>query len=137
MMGYISQFDQSLLTGIFWLLAGVCGMIRHFLLEPRTTTYPRAPAWLLAVFFAAATFFIFLGLRFVAAYVAREPGIPPQASPSMMATSMVVLIYQAALLANILRQHYPAHTWKRLNRIQEIVRCSPGRTCYDRLLGRG
>jgi hypothetical protein len=42
--------SNSLVAGLSLVLAGGCGLVRHFLLEPKVATYPQAPRWLLKVF---------------------------------------------------------------------------------------
>lgn len=121
------NYDNTLFAGVCMTLAGSMGLLRHFLLEPRIETFPRALKWLLAVFFFTASSFVYLGLRFLAAWWLQEPGVPPQATPTAAYLAGVLLLYKASLLANVLRQHYPAQVWKRLDSITEKVKCSEGR----------
>lgn len=124
--------EYSLFAGIFMTIAGSCGLLRHFLLEPKVLTYPRAPSWLLSVFFFTSAVFIFIGTRYLAAWVMNEPGTPPNASPMAVFLAGTLLVYKAALLGNLLRQHYPAPVWARLNAINEKVRCSEGCWLFTR-----
>jgi hypothetical protein len=43
--------SNPLVAGVCLILAGNCGLVRHFLLEPKVANYPQAPRWLLTVFF--------------------------------------------------------------------------------------
>lgn len=118
----------ALVTGGLLVLAGLLTMARHFLLEPVSTHYPKAPAWLRNSMFLFAAVLIYVGLQFLWAYWSGAPNtIPPQPSPSTQLLSLALVLYKGAMLGNILRQRYSADTWKRLNRINEHLRCSGGR----------
>lgn len=107
------------------VLAGGCGLVRHFLLEPKVTNYPQAPRWLLTVFFFAAVM-IFLGSPFLLAWHLDEPS-PPGATAAGAALAVTLLIYKGSLLVNVLHQRLPADVWRRLNRITAMARCAPRR----------
>lgn len=115
---------DTLAAGVFLLMAGSFGLLRHFLLEPRMPNYPKAPPFLLAVFFLFATVLIVVGLRYINAWIAGETTIPPAASPTMAFLSFMIMFYKGTMLFNVLRQRLPARLWDRLNNIQNIVRCS-------------
>lgn len=114
----------SLYAGIMWILAGCCGLTRHFVMEPKMTTFPKAPPYLHFVYFLTSTYFLFVGLRFAFAWYLGETGIPPNASPSSVALAGVMLNYKATMLINILRQRYPTAVWNRLNNITKTLKCS-------------
>lgn len=121
----MNPLTNTFYAGLFLLIAGLCGLVRHFLLEPNVPNYPRAPQWLLHVFFAFATVLIFLGGRFLTAWASGAAvTTPPGATPSGALLALVLVVYKGSLLVNVLMQRYPADTWKRLNRIQELARCS-------------
>lgn len=117
------MFDNSLIAGVFMVASGCSGLARHFLLEPAAAHYPKAPAWLNFVFFLFSSVLIFLGLRFLVAYVSGAVGSPPNAGPTMAFLSIFILIYKVSMLVNVLRQRLPSGTWDRLNRITDSVRC--------------
>jgi hypothetical protein len=102
-------------------------MIRHFLLEPLSLHYPKAPGWLRHTMFLFATVVIFLGLRFVWAFMSDAPDVmPPQPGASMELMSMILVIYKGSMLANVLRQRYPEEVWTKLNRINDHLLCKEG-----------
>jgi hypothetical protein len=113
-------------AGLFYLLAGCCGLVRHFLLEPGMGNYPRAPKWLLHVFFMFSSVLIFAGLRFLWAWGSGEGAtVPPGVTGMGVLLAFATFGYKASMLYNVARQRYPAETWARLNRITELVQCSP------------
>lgn len=118
-----SWINDTLLAGACLSVAGISGLARHFLLEPRIATYPRAPKPLLAVFFVTSVTFLFLGARFLAVYVNGERGVPPEATHSLALLAVVLMLYKLSNLVNVLRQHYPATVWSRINRISDILKC--------------
>jgi len=118
--------SNSLVAGLCLVLAGGCGLVRHFLLEPKVANYPQAPRWLLKVFFFFAAVMIFLGSRFLLAWYLVEPS-PPGATSAGAALAVTLLIYKGSLLVNVLHQRLPADVWRRLNRITAMARCAPRR----------
>lgn len=120
----MSVFANTLAAGIMFTAAGSCGLLRHFLLEPTSPNYPKAPKWLLGVFFIFSTFLMFVGLRYINTAIAGVYEVPPGAATLMVAVSAMLLFYKSALLLNLLLQRLPAHVWARLNAINTMVRCS-------------
>lgn len=114
---------NTLVVGLFFMVAGMLGLARHYLLEPKIANYPQAPRWLLTIFFYFGAVLIWWGMRYLGAW---WDGAPTQ--PSTVFFALSVLIYKGGLFVNTLRQRLPAHLWARLNRINEIVRCSPRRS---------
>ena len=118
----------ALLTGLMLVIAGGLTLARHFLLEPLSTHYPKAPAWLRHTMFLFAAVLIYTGLRFVWAFATNAPDtIPPQPGPATQLLAVALLLYKSAMLANVLRQHNTAATWKRLNRLNEKCRTGGGK----------
>lgn len=113
---------NSLIAGVFFMAAGILGLVRHYLLEPKIANYPQAPAWLLKDFFFFAGVLVWWGLRYLGTWWEGEV-----TQPSTVFFAFSVLLYKGGLFVNTLRQRLPAHLWQRLNRINEIVRCSPRR----------
>jgi len=115
---------NSLIAGICLTLAGCCGLTRHFLLEPQVENFPRAPKWLLNVYFIFASVLMFAGLRFLNAYwVADTTDIPPNASPMMVLLASTILFYKGSMLVNVLNQYYPKEVWNRVNRVTHLLKC--------------
>ena len=116
----------ALITGTLLIIAGALTLTRHFLLEPVSDHYPKAPFWLRNAMFLFAAVLMFIGMQFLWAFFSGEPNtIPPQPSPSTQLLAVALALYKGAMLGNILRQRYPPETWQRLNRINEIV-CRKG-----------
>ena len=117
---------NSLLAGLFYFAAGSFGLVRHFLLEPGMANYPKAPKWLLNVFFAFSSVLIYAGLRFLWAWGTGEGAtVPPGVTGMGVMLAGATFVYKASMLYNVLRQRYPVAVWARLNRITELVQCSP------------
>jgi len=118
----------ALITGVLLTLAGVLTLARHYLLEPVSIRYPKAPFWLRNSMFLFATVLIYIGMKFGWVYFSGQPdGIPPQPAPSTQLLAVALFFYKAAMLGNIVRQRYPADTWRRLNHLTELVTCSTSR----------
>ena len=121
-MGYVAN---AFFAGLFLFIAGVFGLMRHFLLEPGIQNYPKAPSWLLKVYFLFATVLIYMGLTYFTVWFMGGPNtIPPGASPKMVLLSFAILFYKGSMFVNVLRQRYPPEVWARINRLQDIVKCS-------------
>jgi len=110
----------ALITGVMLSLAGVLTLARHYLLEPVSLRYPKAPFWLRNSMFLFAAILIYVGMKFLWVYFSDQPDtLPPQPAPSTQLLALSLVLYKAAMLANIVRQRYPIETWQRLNRINE------------------
>jgi len=99
---------NSLLAGMFWLAAGLCGLTRHFLLEPRLVGYPKSKEWLQNVFFVYASCLIFVGLRFLTIWYTGEANVSPPGATSMgVFIAAITLIYKSSLLADTISKWRP------------------------------
>lgn len=86
-------------AGFFYLFAGVCGLIRHFMLEPRIATMPRTPSWLLKVFFVFSTVMIYVGLRFLTAwFTGAALTVGPAATGIGLLVAVATATYKGSLL---------------------------------------
>lgn len=107
-------------SGIFLTLAGASVLVRHLLLEPGLVNFPKAPKWLLNVYFLFATVMIYLGIRYLWAWkMGDTTTIPPAASPAMVLQSAALSIYNGAMLVNVVNQRMPKRAWRRINNITE------------------
>lgn len=112
-------------AGLFYLLAGVCGLVRTFLLEPHVPSYPKAPQWLLHVCFLVSVVLMFSGMRFLWAYASGAAvTVPPGATGNGVLMAFALFAYNAAMMINVARQRYPVETWARLNHISDLALCS-------------
>lgn len=112
----INPTHIDLITGIAFVVAGLFALGRQSLLEPASSQYPKAPGWLRHCMLAFAALQIFMGLQ---ALTARHVVTDPMA---LMACGL--LLYNGAMLFNLLRQRYPEDVWERLNRINDRLFCS-------------
>ena len=120
----ISYPWAALVTGGMFALAGVMTLLRHFLLEPQSTHYPKAPVFVRQGIFAFSMVLIFIGLQFIWVFFEDSPNtIPPQPGPSTQFLATALLFYSAVMLGNIVRQRYPEATWKKLDRVHESLNC--------------
>jgi hypothetical protein len=114
----------ALITGILLCFSGILCLVRHFLLEPNTKHYPKAPVLVRHAMFGFAGICLFLGLQYIwVFFMDNRTSVPPQPGPAIQLLSIALVIYKTALLGNILSQRYPAQIWERLNRINEALRC--------------
>lgn len=111
----MSVLTLNAITGGLLVVSGILVLARQMLLEPDSARYPKAPQWLLTVMLIVAGSLLFVGLQTI---VASEP---VQGKMALMA--VVLFLYKASMLANLVRQRYPEDTWRRLNRIHESLTC--------------
>lgn len=89
----------TFVAGFFYLFAGVCGLVRHFLLEPKIADGPKTPKWLLRVFFAFSTVMIYVGLRFLTAwYTGAALTVGPAATGIGVLVAVTTATYKGSLL---------------------------------------
>lgn len=118
----------ALVTGLMLITAGILTLVRHYLLEPGSTHYPKAPIFLRHVMFGFASCILFVGLQFVWTFMSDKANtMPPQPTPAMQLLATALLVYKSSLLVNILRQRYPEQVWQKLNRINDHLHCRDGK----------
>ena len=117
----------ALVTGTMFVIAGLLCLARHFLLEPWSPNYPKAPKFVRHGIFGFASVLLFIGLQFIWVFFndARTT-MPPQPSPNMQLLAAALVIYKSVLLGNIISQRYPERVWKRLNRMNEFLQSHYG-----------
>lgn len=95
---------NTLATGMFFLLAGLCGLVRHFILEPSLAeTLPRTPRWLLRVFFGFSVVMSYVGAKYLTLWYSGLATTAPPGSTGMgVLIAGTILSYKAALLADTL-----------------------------------
>lgn len=114
----------TLVTGVLLMIAGVLTLARHFFLEPVSSKYPKAPAFVRHSMFMFAAVLLFIGLRYVWAFLSDgTTNVPPHPPASMQFLATALVLYKAAMLLNIVRQRYPDEVWTRLNRINDALNC--------------
>lgn len=90
---------NTFFAGLFYSMAGIFGLTRHFLLEPRIPELPKTPVWLLRVFFAFSAVMLYVGMRyFTAWYTGVAIVAPPAATGLGVLISFTILTYKGALL---------------------------------------
>lgn len=99
----ISTTLMTFAAGALYLIAGLCGLIRHFLLEPRLVIIPRTPRWLLRIFFGFSTVMIYVGLKFIAVWA---EGLATQSPPGVTGLGVLIAFtiftYKSSLLYDTL-----------------------------------
>jgi len=97
---------NTLLAGAAYVLAGIFGLIRHFMLEPKVQAMPRAPTWLLHVFFCFSAVLVYVGLRFLWAWGTNSAMTsPPGATGMGLLMAISLLVYKASLLKDATSQY--------------------------------
>jgi uncharacterized membrane protein len=90
---------NTFVSGVFFLLAGIFGLVRHFLLEPRIPVEPKTPTWLLRVFFGFSTVMLYVGMRYLVAwYTGAALYVPPAATGLGVLIALAVFTYKGSLL---------------------------------------
>jgi hypothetical protein len=114
----------ALFTGICLILAASVTLARVFLLEPGSSRYPKAPAFVRHATFGFGVVLAFIGLQFITTFIEGGPNTtPPQPTARMQFLALTLAIYQSALLVNIVRQRYPEEVWTKLNRLNDALPC--------------
>jgi hypothetical protein len=114
----------ALYVGAMLSLAGVLTLARHFLFEPISGRYPKAPVFVRHAMFGFGAILIFLGLQFIMTFAQGGANtIPPQPTPAMQFLATALVLYKGTMLGNVVRQRYPEDVWNRLNRISESLHC--------------
>lgn len=99
---------NTLIAGLAYLIAGTCGITRHFLLEPRIKHFPRKPSWLLHVFFVFSATLLWIGLRFMWFwFIGEATVVPPGATGTGVVLALVTLLYKSSLLWDTWGSRYP------------------------------
>lgn len=112
----MSALLNTFAAGFFFTLAGVFGLIRHFLLEPAMEDHPKAPKWLLRVFFGFSTVTTYVGLRYLTAwYTGAAVVAPPAATGLGVLLAFTLFVYKGSLL-------YDTHTRKPFSTLDELIR---------------
>jgi hypothetical protein len=127
----------AIVTGCLLVTAGLLCLARHFLLEPTSPNYPKAPMFVRHGIFGFAMICLFLGLQYIFVFFDESAinDVPPQPGPAIQLLSSALVIYKAVLLGNIVRQRYPESIWARINRMNELLQCQSG-TLLQQIRGR-
>lgn len=106
---------NTFIAGLAYIIAGLCGLTRHFLLEPKYEAIPKAPAWLLHVFFFFSAVLLFVGTKFMWAWAnGTATHAPPGATGMGVITAVAMLLYKSALLKDTINQFKVAgQVWRR------------------------
>jgi hypothetical protein len=113
----------TLLAAFALILAAGFTVARSFLLEPLLGNYPKAPTWLRNTLIGTAAAMMFVGLRFLMAYMAGSTQTELNPSPYMLLLACAICIYQGAMLFNIVRQRLPEELWIKLHRVNDRLLC--------------
>lgn len=109
-------FHDNIFTGGFFVLAGLSALVRQSLLEPDSPQYPKAPAWLRMCMFGFSAVLMFTGLHYISS--------PHDTAGPTRLLAIALVLYNVAMLGNVVRQRYPEDVWDRLNRVNERISCS-------------
>lgn len=91
---------NTILAGLFYILAGCSGLIRHFLLKNEVRDHSgKAPHVLLATVFSFSVVMVFAGLHFLSVWFDGEATVaPPGATGVGALLAFVVMAYKFAML---------------------------------------
>lgn len=90
---------NTFFAGFFYLLAGLFGLTRHFLLEPRMPDLPKTPRWLLRVSFGFSVVMVYAGLRYLTAWGSGiATTVPPAATGFGVLLAFSIFTYKGSLL---------------------------------------
>lgn len=97
---------NTFLAGLFYLLAGMSGLTRHFLLHPTVPEgTPRTPAWLLSVVFAFSVVMVYSGLRFLTVWYTDEAvDVPPGVTGYGVLLAGSIFGYKISMLIDTIRR---------------------------------
>lgn len=95
----------ALYTGIMLILAGGFTLGRHYLFEPVSVRYPKAPFFVRQTIFAFACAMFFVGIRFVLVFFYDDRMTsPPQPDAATQFLATCLFINNAVMFWNIQRQ---------------------------------
>ena len=95
----------ALYTGIMLILAGGFSFGRHYLFEPVSVRYPKAPFYVRQTIFAFSCALAFIGLRFILVFFYDDRMTsPPQPDAATQFLATALAINNAVMLWNIWRQ---------------------------------
>lgn len=95
----MNELLNTFAAGFFYSFAGTCGLVRHFLLEPKIANAPKTPQWLLRVFFAFSVVMLYIGLRFLTAwYTGAAMTVGPTATGIGVLAAFTTATYKGSLL---------------------------------------
>lgn len=95
----------ALYTGVLLILAGGFTLGRHYLFEPMSVRYPKAPFFVRQTIFAYACVQAFLGLQYVWTFFYDERMTsPPMPGPAMQFLATALVINNAVMLWNVWSQ---------------------------------
>lgn len=95
----MNELLNTFAAGFLFTLAGIFGLVRHFILEPHLPAEPRTPKWLMRVFFGFSTVMIYVGLRYLTAwYTGAAITAPPAATGLGVLLAFTLFVYKGSLL---------------------------------------
>lgn len=90
---------NTFLAGSLYSLAGIFGLVRHFMLEPNSPHDAHAPTWLMRIVFGFSTVLIYVGLRFLTSWATGAAiTTPPAATGLGVLLALALFIYTGSLL---------------------------------------
>lgn len=108
----------NVFTAIMLTVAGFSLAIREIVLSPTNRTFPCAPLAVRLAMFIAATALGGLAILF---YYQPGPYAGAAAVPVACFCS-IMAIYNVIMLANLFQQRFPAKVWRKIDRIEAVVR---------------
>jgi len=93
---------QTFFAGLLYMVAGLCGLTRHFLLHPTVPEgTPRPPKWLLGVVFGFSVVMIYSGLRYLTAwYIGEATTVPPGVTGYGVFIALTLAMYKVSMLTD-------------------------------------
>lgn len=117
----ISLIISTFFAGIFYLLAGVFGLTRHFLLEPKIADMPKTPRWPMLVFFAFSVVMVYAGMRYLTSWATWQATTMPLAATGfgvMLAFAIFVIFAIFAYKGSLL---YDTTTRRASSTLNELI----------------
>lgn len=116
--------NPALTTGIELAIAGILGLMRHLLLEPRMLKYPKAPPIVLFGVFVLSAGALVVGFQLLLVWASGVMTVPPGPQSKLQWITHCLLIYKSCMLGHTIMQRYPVSVWLRNERWWGAVRCS-------------
>lgn len=113
----MSYETMTLISSILLMLCGMSALFRHHLLEPKMTAYPKAPRWLLLIFFGFGTGCLWLGIKMFLGHFCGETPIQSR----FFVLVVLIFVLKTGLLINTVRQRLPEIQREKLNRAEEAA----------------
>ena len=115
--------NLDLVTALLMALAAIAAGVREILLSPSHVAFPKAPLMVRGAIYIHLMALAGASVLFWGA--AEQPGdYAGQGSIAVALFAFGMALYNLAMFINVMRQRYDPVVWRRINRMNEVVKAS-------------